>query len=517
MRENLPVTHRERTFDASERLVSTTDIHGNILHCNDAFVNVSGYPREELIGQPHNLVRHPDMPPAAFKVMWEHLKAGQPWMGLVKNRCKNGDHYWVDAYVSPITEGGKVVGFESVRACPDREDVARAERLYARLRAGASLPRASILSRPWCWLGAAQLPVAALLVSGNTDAAVMLELLSLAAFGGWVSHWHRHTLIRLDELLGGAFRHELAVHTHSREQGMLGRLKAGIRSEKARLTATITRIEDAAGQVTRSSDSGQARSRQARNGMAGLRQETEQVATAMHEMSASINDVTAHVQETATQADRASQMAYQGLEMAGVTREAIAGLKNTVDDIGAEVQRLAQQITGIAQVADMIETLSEQTNLLALNAAIEAARAGEQGRGFAVVADEVRRLAARTRESTGEIHRIVAELSDRAGSSVAVAEQGKIGAEAGLGRVVETEKSLSGITSAVSRIADMSMQMATAVEQQARVAEDINRQAVHMASLSDSGLAQADSAAGSMAELQSVAGELHDLVVRLRR
>ncbi|MDP5293628.1 PAS domain-containing methyl-accepting chemotaxis protein [Oceanimonas sp. CHS3-5] len=517
MRKNLPVTSNERTFDADERLVSTTDIHGNILHCNDAFVSVSGYTREELVGQPHNLVRHPDMPAAAFKVMWEHLKAGQPWMGLVKNRCKNGDYYWVDAYVSPITEGGAVVGFESVRSCPERDDVARAERLYERLRAGKALPRRSLLNRPWLWLGLSQLMAGGLLLAGHTKVAITLDLLSLAAFGGWISYLHRQTLKRLDELLGGAFRHELTMHTHSREQGMLGRLKVGIRSEKARLMAIITRIEDAAGRVSSRSDNGHEQSNQAREGMASLRLETEQVATAMNEMSATINDVTAHVQETASQADSASQMAHQGLAVASVTREAIAGLKNTVDDISGEVQRLAEQTAGIARVAGMIETLSEQTNLLALNAAIEAARAGEQGRGFAVVADEVRQLAARTRESTGEIHRIVAELTERASSSVDVAEQGKVSAESGLTRVVETESTLSGIAAAVSRIADMSLQMATAVEQQARVAEDINQQAVNMASLSDSGLKQADSAAGSMAGLQSVATELHDLVVRLKR
>ena len=123
MRKNLPITSNERTFGKSTKLISVTDLNGSILECNDDFVAVSGFDKNELIGQPHNIVRHPEMPAAAFEVMWSHLKSGKSWMGLVKNRCKNGDYYWVDAYVTPVTDSGRVVGYESVRSCPKREDI----------------------------------------------------------------------------------------------------------------------------------------------------------------------------------------------------------------------------------------------------------------------------------------------------------------------------------------------------------------------------------------------------------
>lgn len=129
MRKNLPVTDTERTFSPSQKLISSTDLKGKIKHCNQAFVDISGFCRDELIGQPHNIVRHPDMPQKAYEEMWACLKAGIPWMGLVKNRCKNGDFYWVSAYVTPVTENGEIVGYESVRSCPSRKDVARAEKL----------------------------------------------------------------------------------------------------------------------------------------------------------------------------------------------------------------------------------------------------------------------------------------------------------------------------------------------------------------------------------------------------
>ena len=101
MRSNLPVTTVEQIFPVQQRLISATDTNGNISYVNDEFMRISGYSREELLGSPHNLVRHPDMPPAVFGLMWGYLKAGKSWMGIIKNRCKNGDFYWVSAYVTP--------------------------------------------------------------------------------------------------------------------------------------------------------------------------------------------------------------------------------------------------------------------------------------------------------------------------------------------------------------------------------------------------------------------------------
>lgn len=136
MRQNLPVTGRNLELPKDANILSTTSPQSHITYVNPDFIKISGFTEEELLGQPHNIVRHPDMPPAAFEHMWSTLKSGRSWMGLVKNRCKNGDHYWVSAYVTPIAKNGSIVEYQSVRTKPEPEQVLAAEKLYAQLRSG---------------------------------------------------------------------------------------------------------------------------------------------------------------------------------------------------------------------------------------------------------------------------------------------------------------------------------------------------------------------------------------------
>lgn len=147
MRNNQPVTQREVHLPERAFLVSKTDARGVITWANEEFVRISGFALEELVGQPHNLVRHPDMPPAAFADLWATVKTGEHWRGMVKNRTKSGDYYWVDADVTPVIEGGETVGYVSIRSRPTRKQVEVAERMYAQVRAGASL--ADLRKRAW--------------------------------------------------------------------------------------------------------------------------------------------------------------------------------------------------------------------------------------------------------------------------------------------------------------------------------------------------------------------------------
>lgn len=136
MKINMPVTQKEIELSDSSSIVSKTDLKGRITYINRDFIDISGFTEAELIGQSHNIVRHPDMPPEAFADLWNTVKAGKPWNGMVKNRCKNGDHYWVEANVAPIRQSGSVIGYMSVRSKPSRQQVEEADRLYRQWREG---------------------------------------------------------------------------------------------------------------------------------------------------------------------------------------------------------------------------------------------------------------------------------------------------------------------------------------------------------------------------------------------
>jgi len=411
MRKTGPVTQKEQLLSSDRSLVSTTDLKGRITYCNPAFIEASGYTREELlVGQPHNLIRHPDMPEEAFRDLWATVSQGRPWAALVKNRCKNGGHYWVRANVTPLMEGGAPVGYMSVRSVPDRADVERAEVLYRTVneasRSGAPRIRfdgGRVLRHGWrgqidaladglrsSWLSMMTM----LLAMGAYALGAELHFspwgfLAAAGLGATACAMATRSLNRpLASLLQVSRRMaagDLRQHVKVDARGVVGELQAALAQLNVNLQSIVG---DARSEVERMQTS----IGEIAEGNADMSGRTESQASNLQQTAASMEEITGNVRHGAEAARQAAVLADGATK---VTQQSIAA----VQQVSGTMHGISDSSRRIAEISGVIDGISFQTNLLALNAAVEAARVGEQGRGFSVVAVRQRSHVSRSRRA----------------------------------------------------------------------------------------------------------------------
>ncbi|EKP0248950.1 methyl-accepting chemotaxis protein [Aeromonas veronii] len=401
-------------FPDNIALISTTDPASHITYANQHFCDVAGYGAAEMEGVPHNLVRHPDMPKVAFADMWQRLRQGKSWMGLVKNRAKSGQFYWVNAYVTPILNAQKeIVEFQSVRTKPAASDVAWAEQLYGLLRSGKALPWLSRFhfepgQLTLCLSASALLTTLANFATGNLLWLLPTALLLLAqAIHGWRLQQRLAHLLTLADQDKGT---RLCQVLYTRRRDTLAAVELALRMKQAELKAVVGRSADTNQQILQAAEDDRGNIQTIDTHLQQQRDHSEQLATAITELSHSIRDVAHSAHEASNLVIEVQQVSDEGLQALATTRSAVNQLHQELDANHAVLAQLTSDSQKISGILEVISQIADQTNLLALNAAIEAARAGEQGRGFAVVADEVRVLAQKTRASTSEIHEMIQAL-----------------------------------------------------------------------------------------------------------
>ncbi len=516
MKMNLPITDHEIDYSSDSVIVSTTDLKGALTYANEDFIKISGFSKEELIGKNHNLVRHPDVPPAAFADLWQTLHDGKAWMGIVKNRCKNGDYYWVDAYVTPIFEGETIVGYQSVRVKPDRADVARAEKLYKQLSDGKSPRLTPLLSMANQLLAGFALILTAIYGVLFFTAALSPALLAataLPALGAafLLTRFITRPLAKLQESAHAIVNNPVMQAVYSGAVDETGASQLAMRMLQARLRTVIGRITDSADNLNELSIQTATTVEQAAQGVKTQQSETDQVATAMNEMAATVHEVARNAEEAANASQHAKAKADNGHQVMSEIIDSINTLAREVECAAEVIQGVEGQSNQIGAILQVIKDIAEQTNLLALNAAIEAARAGDQGRGFAVVADEVRTLAQRTQQSTEEIHNMISQLQEGTKNAVGVMEAGREQANVSVSNAARGGELLDTITDSINTITDMNTQIASAAEEQSAVAEEINRNIINISQVTQEAAQGAEITLNANKELTSMINEFDNM------
>ncbi|MCT4703693.1 methyl-accepting chemotaxis protein [Enterobacteriaceae bacterium H20N1] len=460
MRINNPVSGHEQLLKVGEALMSTTDIHSHITYANSAFIKACGFTEEELIGEPHNLIRHPDMPPEAFADMWSTLQEGDSWTGMVKNRCKNGDYYWVRANVTPVYHHGKLTGYISVRTVPDREEVQAGEELYKAVREKRAghlrFYKGLVIRRGWKSVlsifqrlslskrltGALLVPTLAMIALPFSGLNAIAQIsISIGLFIGLNLLLQRQvagpvrTIVQQMQKIVSGQKADLLQLNRVDDIGLMMRLvnQSGLnlRSLVDDVGTQISGISDITHKLATSSKA--------------MSERTDETYAHLQQTAAAIEEISGAVEQTADTSAQTTHMAVQASAMAVEGKEM---MKKTLH----MMESMAQASQHIVEIISVIDQIAFQTNILALNAAVEAARAGVSGRGFAVVAAEVRHLAQHSATAAKEIKNLI--------------DDNVTSVSSGVGMVKKAEKHISEMAEEIVRMTALIREIGDATREQ---------------------------------------------------
>ncbi len=517
MRNNMPVTGVEYVLSSSETIVSKTDLQGNITYINQDFINISGFSEDELLGAPQNIVRHPDMPKEAFADFWHTLKSGKAWTGLVKNRCKNGDYYWVEANAAPMLENGQIVGYTSIRIKPGREQVQAAESAYREIRAGntrlevveGEAVRRSLFAR-FNFLKGASIKAKMVMSSGLLAilfaANLMVTAISSAQYDAWSVTISVMGLL-LSVLFGVTFYRGIVTPLervrHDIDRMSAGDLSGKIVSDSDNELGNVMQalrilqinVKLLVGQIKEAADIVNTGAREIAAGNSDLSGRTESQASSLEQTASAMEQLTSTVKQNADNAHEANKLVATTSDIAVKGGTAVGNVVNTMNSIQESSRK-------IADIISVINSIAFQTNILALNAAVEAARAGEQGRGFAVVATEVRSLAQRSADAAKEIKALIDDSVEKV--------------DLGSKLVDAAGKTMDEIVISVKNVAGYMSEITSASKEQSAGIEEVNQAVTQMDEVTQQNASLVEQAAAAAETMQDQAAKLSQLVGEFR-
>lgn len=537
------VTNVETVVPENAFIYSQTDLKGKIVEANDVFAEISGYRVDDLIGQPHNMVRHPDMPQEAFADLWRSLKAGRPWQGIVKNRRSDGGFYWVVANVSPVRDNGRIVGYQSLRQKPTREQIGAAADAYRRIKSGSHALRIEEgqvvrTHAPWIqhvchpstqfvWACYAALLATAcgfsLLFAGPGHPTLRFAAaitLALNALGALVIRLH--TLPRLQSDLDGMATYlesilstgDLTLPFKLDQRGRSGVVARKLALMMSWVLGTVQCIADAVNKVESATGKVLTGIREIDEAANSQNSASASVAAAATELGLTIREMSDHLKTTENAVAESGRRATEGTGLSQQASERIVSLASSIKAASAEVEALGASSAEVGQIAGVIREIADQTNLLALNASIEAARAGEAGRGFAVVANEVRNLADRTMKATANINSLLEKIKGDSDRAIAGMRSGAGQVDTSVALVHQSQDTLDGINTLMSDAVRMVSEISTASSQQTEAMNEIGGNISHVAAMTEQSVRVVHRTTDLMSFLENMIGRVRNAVAQ---
>ena len=463
MRNNGYVSQTNYPIEPDDFLISRTDINGYITYANPRFIEVSGFSIEELMNEPHNVVRHPDMPPEVYRDMWATLREGLSWQGYVKNRRKNGDHYWVHANVVPVIDKGELQGYASLRSYAGEEKARYFDHLYRQMRENScpyylkrgKLKRKGLRGKlpSFQWEGVK----ARVILSSLASVALLgvgMWITQRFSLAGWtlgvLALVLASSIWSVNALLLGSLNRSVASLKDIALQLAAGNLNTAIPSTRRQsLRQTLDALQlmrrsllSTASDIQRNMEAIGPVVNQILNNNTNMADRLEQQASAVQETAVSMEEISSTVRQSASNAQLASKAADTNLAEVGTATR-------LTDELAHAMEALTKQSERMKHMVQTIDAIAFQTNILALNASVEAARAGEHGRGFAVVAQEVRKLSNQTADAAKEVQRMIVDTNQSVLESAAHTRE----TQAATQRIRQASQRVNDLMEEISRAA----------------------------------------------------------------